>query len=190
MSHLSKPSLYLSKIQFRMCLHQIHKLWNHGNSKGQPSKTTQRLTRWPTTCQALTQSPDDATEASGLAEEYHVKTVFLNRGTEEDLPKNFDEAISGIEADQWKQAMDEEMENLRVMGTWIKKELPLGRKVVGCRWVYVRKRDKHGAIIKHKAWLVAQGFFSETWNLLFQQWHVCTCYVIWNTPDHAGTLSH
>ena len=44
------------------------------------------------------------------------------------------------------------------MGTWIKKELPLGRKVVGCRWVYVRKRDKHGAIIKHKARLVTQGF--------------------------------
>ena len=84
--------------------------------------------------------------------------VFLNKGTEEDLPRNFDEAISGIEADQWKQAMDEEMENLKVMGTWIKEELPLGRKVVGCRWVYVRKRDEHGAIIKHKARLVAQGF--------------------------------
>ena len=44
------------------------------------------------------------------------------------------------------------------MGTWIKEELPLGRKVVGCRWVYVRKRDEHGAIIKHKAQLVTQGF--------------------------------
>ena len=79
------------------------------------SKIDNPDSRRPTTRQAPTQSLDNATEASGLAEENHVKTVFLNKGTEEDLPRNFDEAISGIEADQWKQAMDKEMENLKVI---------------------------------------------------------------------------
>ena len=77
------------------------------------SKIDNPDSRQPTTCQAPTQSLDNATEASGLAKEDHIKTVFLNKGTDEDLPRNFDEAISRIEADQWKQAMDEEMENLR-----------------------------------------------------------------------------
>jgi hypothetical protein len=29
---------------------------------------------------------------------------------------------------------------------------------IGLKWVYKAKRDEHGAIVKHKAWLVAHGF--------------------------------
>ena len=87
-----------------------------------------------------------------------MEMVFLTKGTEDDLPSNYDDAISGSEKDQWKKAMDEEMENLRLMGTWIKGDLPKERKTVGCRWVFMRKRDEHGMITKYKARLVAQGF--------------------------------
>ena len=44
------------------------------------------------------------------------------------------------------------------MGTWEEAELPEERKAIGCRWVFARKRDEHGKIVKHKARLVAQGF--------------------------------
>ena len=87
-----------------------------------------------------------------------METVLITKGTEDDLPLNHDEAISGIEGHQWKKAMDEEMENLRIMGTWVKENLPEERKVVGCRWVFLRKRDENGEITKYKARLVAQGF--------------------------------
>jgi Reverse transcriptase (RNA-dependent DNA polymerase) len=87
-----------------------------------------------------------------------VDTVFLTKGTDEDLPLNYDEAISGKEGDKWKQAMDEEMENLKTMGTWVRTNLPKERTVVGCKWVYLRKRDEYGTITKYKARLVAQGF--------------------------------
>ena len=114
--------------------------------------------RRPTTRQAKVRSSEDATESSGLAEEDYMETVFVTKGTEDDLPLNHDEAISGIEGHQWKKAMDEEMENLRIMGTWEKGNLPEERKTVGCRWVFLRKRDENGEITKYKARLVAQGF--------------------------------
>jgi len=37
-------------------------------------------------------------------------------------------------------------------------DLPSDWKTIGCRWVFTKKRDKHGNIIKYKARLVAQGF--------------------------------
>ena len=87
-----------------------------------------------------------------------MDTIFLTKGTDDNLPLNYDEAISGKEGNQWKQAMDEEMENLKTMGTWVRTNLPKERAVVGCKWVYLRKRDEYGTITKYKARLVAQGF--------------------------------
>ena len=66
--------------------------------------------------------------------------------------------IKGPEADQWKEAMDVEMSQLNEMGTWKKEDLPEEWKAIGCRWVFARKKDKHGKIVKYKACLVAQGF--------------------------------
>jgi transposase InsO family protein len=83
---------------------------------------------------------------------------FAFRANEEDLPKNYEEAIAGDEGEKWKAAMDEEIGTLEKMGTWELKDLPADRKTVGCKWVFLRKRDEHGQIIKYKARLVAQGF--------------------------------
>ncbi len=60
-------------------------------------------------------------------------------------------ALGGPEAAQWKAAMDEEYDTLIKMGTWEKETLPEGRKTVGCKWVFTKKRDEHGNIIKLKA---------------------------------------
>ena len=54
--------------------------------------------------------------------------------------------------------MGEEIETLKKMGTWILKDLPDDRKAIGCRWVFVKKRDEAGNIIQWKTRLVAQGF--------------------------------
>jgi len=54
--------------------------------------------------------------------------------------------------------MDEEIGTLGKMGTWKLEDSPTDRKPIGCKWVYLRKRDEKGNIIKYKARLVAQGF--------------------------------
>ena len=47
---------------------------------------------------------------------------------------------------------------MKNMKTWKLTELPPGKNVVGCKWVYTKKLDKHSNIKHYKARLVAQGF--------------------------------
>ena len=44
------------------------------------------------------------------------------------------------------------------MGIWELADLPEGRKPIECKWVFVKKCDEKGNLIKYKAQLVAQGF--------------------------------
>jgi hypothetical protein len=43
------------------------------------------------------------------------------------------------------------------MGTWELVDLPAGGSPIGCRWVYAKKANEKGEIVKYKAQLVAQG---------------------------------
>ena len=54
--------------------------------------------------------------------------------------------------------MRSEYDQHATLGTWSLTDLPPGRKAIDCRWVWHRKRDAQGRIVKHKARLVAKGF--------------------------------
>jgi hypothetical protein len=81
----------------------------------------------------------------------NIPEEYAFRTNEEDLLKNYENVIRGDEGEKWKTAMDEEIEMLGKMGTWKLEDLPADRKPVGCRWVYDRKRNEHGEVIKYKA---------------------------------------
>ena len=85
-----------------------------------------------------------------------IEYSFISTSTDD--PKTVDEALTGSEAEEWRKAMEIEIETLKKMGTWRLEDLPEGRETVGCKWVFVKKRDEHGNIIRYKARLVAQGF--------------------------------
>ena len=55
----------------------------------------------------------------------------------------------------WRQAMLEEMKAIEENETWELVDPPPGYRPIGLKWVYKVKRGKRGAIIKHKARLVA-----------------------------------
>ncbi|KAL1219805.1 Retrovirus-related Pol polyprotein from transposon TNT 1-94 [Cardamine amara subsp. amara] len=60
---------------------------------------------------------------------------------------------------KWKEAINVDLNSLRkrnVFGPIIR--TPFDIKPVGHKWVFVRKRNEHGEIVRHKAQLVAQGF--------------------------------
>ena len=45
--------------------------------------------------------------------------------------------------------------------TWELADLPRGRRAITLKWVFKLKRDEAGAIVKHKARLVARGFMQQ-----------------------------
>jgi len=45
--------------------------------------------------------------------------------------------------------------------TWELVDLPHGHRVITLKWVFKLKRDEVGAIVKHKARLVARGFVQQ-----------------------------
>jgi hypothetical protein len=73
-------------------------------------------------------------------------------------PLTVDEARSHPDWPEWKQAMNNEIEQLYKLGTFSLAALPKDRTAIACKWVFRVKRDATGEIIRHKARLVAKGF--------------------------------
>jgi hypothetical protein len=83
---------------------------------------------------------------------------ILTTGFDKDEPNTVQEALSGPQRQQWKKAMDRELDNLRMKETWQAVKAPQDRAKIGARWVLKIKRDAEGNIIKYKARLVAKGY--------------------------------
>jgi len=75
-----------------------------------------------------------------------------------DDPTTIEEAKARSDWPKWKEAMNEEMNRLKMAKTWEKKPLPTDHKAIACRWVYHLKTDNTGKIAKYKPRLVAKGF--------------------------------
>lgn len=91
---------------------------------------------------------------------YRLRDDFvLNKlGTFQADPRNFKEASLSIHADEWKTAMQEELNAIEKNQTWELADLPPGRTAIGSKWVFKTKLDENGHIVQRKARLVAQGF--------------------------------
>ena len=62
--------------------------------------------------------------------------------------------------------MDDEMHSMSRFGVYqrVPKSAANGRQILGCKWVYKRKSDQYGQIKRHRARLVAQGFFQRPYD--------------------------
>ena len=58
----------------------------------------------------------------------------------------------------WFNAMVEEYESIIINSAWEVVPRPMGKSVVGSRWVYKVKHVADGCVEKHKARFVARGF--------------------------------
>ena len=64
------------------------------------------------------------------------------------LPNTFQEALSHP---GWRSAMIEEMDALNGNGTWNLEQLPTGKKVIGCCWVFAVTVNPDGSVARLKA---------------------------------------
>lgn len=62
---------------------------------------------------------------------------------------------------KWIDAMNKELEALKVNNKWTLVPLPPGKNTIGCKWVFKIKYLPNGDIDRYKARLVAKGYTQE-----------------------------
>lgn len=73
-------------------------------------------------------------------------------------PRSFTEAMESDESEEWTTAVKLELRAMEVHQVWKLIPIPPGARAIGCKWVFTRKRNKHGKVVRWKARLVAKGF--------------------------------
>jgi hypothetical protein len=99
---------------------------------------------------------DAASAALCFLAEGHEIDYAYSIGVPGDEPQTYGEAMRSREAEQWKQAAQEEYDAIVRNKTWVICVLPKGEKAIPTRWVFKRKYDETGAVVKHKGRVVAQ----------------------------------
>ena len=83
-------------------------------------------------------------------------------------PQTYEEALTTPEAQNWIDAMKEELQAHKSNKTWELCDLPPGRKAIKSRWTFKTKYDANGEIERYKARLVAKGC-SQKYGIDFQE---------------------
>jgi len=94
---------------------------------------------------------------SAMEIEYAHCTHVANVADGSEL-RSWADAMRTPNAEQWRKAGEEEYAAHLQNGTWEIVKLPPGKKPIGCRWVWLIKRNADGSIERFKGRLVAQGF--------------------------------
>lgn len=81
-------------------------------------------------------------------------TCYMSECVKHSEPHNFREAVK---CKEWVQAMNEELEALETNETWEITDLPKGKHVIGCKWLYRIKYRPDGTVERYKARLVVLG---------------------------------
>lgn len=98
--------------------------------------------------------PEDPAEGSGgrddLSNEIRVNEKIMSAtetSSKVHEPRTYEEAVSDpIYARQWKEAIEEEIQNLENHQTWEFDHLPADRKAVGSKWAFKVKYSPDGSI--------------------------------------------
>jgi hypothetical protein len=88
----------------------------------------------------------------------HDLEALLHLVCDDGEPRSFAEAERHA---AWRAAMQSEMDAVEKNCTWELADPPRGHSAITLKWVFKLKRDEAGAIVKHKARLVARGFMQR-----------------------------
>ncbi|RVW95925.1 putative mitochondrial protein [Vitis vinifera] len=95
--------------------------------------------------------------------------------------------IEALNHPGWKNAMLEEIRALEHNHTWKLVDLPQGKKVVGCKWVFAIKVNPDGSVarLKSQTWGVWEGLLSEKSSLWIEAESPC---LVWKFSREIQTF--
>jgi transposase InsO family protein len=114
------------------------------DSRSEQSQQAQQPARYPARTR---QAPGDWWRTTAMAATVPVQE-----------PATLKEALESDNAEQWQQAMNEEIASLHVNHTWVLEEPPSGCEPIPVKRVFKVKQDANGNIERFKARLVAKGY--------------------------------
>ncbi|KAE9282446.1 hypothetical protein PF008_g27639 [Phytophthora fragariae] len=76
-------------------------------------------------------------------------------------PQSVDEALQGPDAEKWIEALEKEYYDLMRNNAWVLVERPKGKKILGSKWAFVRKRNHKGEVVRHRARITIKGCQQE-----------------------------
>ncbi|RVW13452.1 Retrovirus-related Pol polyprotein from transposon TNT 1-94 [Vitis vinifera] len=91
----------------------------------------------------------------------------------DDDPKNYEEAMQSLDRNKWQEAMESEIESMKINKVWTLVEASKDIKPIGCKWVYKKKIGANGKVETYKARLVAKGYRQKEgidYDETFPQW--------------------
>jgi hypothetical protein len=88
-------------------------------------------------------------------EQANLARSYASAELPDDNPQTLKEAKESPDWPQWQEAMKAEIDQFASMGTYTLEDMPKDREAVKNRWVFLRKYDSEGKIVKYKARLVA-----------------------------------
>jgi len=87
-----------------------------------------------------------------------INDVFVSAFLIEEDHKTYIEAVTFIDANFWKEAINSELDSIVSNHTWDLVDLPKGSKQIRCKWIFRKKLRTDGTIDKFKARLVVVGY--------------------------------
>ncbi|RVW22853.1 Retrovirus-related Pol polyprotein from transposon TNT 1-94 [Vitis vinifera] len=98
----------------------------------------------------------------GLSPSYRAFATSLD---DTQVPNTIQEALK---ISEWKKAIQDEIDALENNGTWTITDLPVGKRPVGCKWIFTIKYKADGSVERFKARLVARGF-TQSYGIDYQE---------------------
>jgi hypothetical protein len=90
------------------------------------------------------------------------QAVFLTTAEEEHYtPKNYKDAVSCSNKEDWLVAIEKELANMKDLNVWEAIPRLPSHFPIPCVWVFRNKIDANGKIVERKARLCAQGFLQK-----------------------------
>ncbi len=124
--------------------------------------------------------------------DWWIATKEVERATVAFLeePQNIEKALMCENSKEWECAMQEKYDSLIANNTWTLVPLPVGGKLVSCKWVFKIKQGANGEVERCKARLVARGFtqtygvdYNETFAHVAKFTSICCIFALATLED-------